>query len=205
MTDSARYQRYFNAYQGDVPPPWDSGIVPPEVQALIAGESPLPPGQALDVGCGTGVSSVFLAQHGWQVTGVDWIQEAVDRAQVRAQAVGLDESNPRFLQVDVTSAEFLAGHPPVTFWLDIGCVHTFTPEARQIYAQHAARLVAPGGHMLLYLWGWAQVEGRVVGLDEAEVKTLFAPYFDLIRVEHGLEATNLSRPSAWYTLRRVGV
>ena len=33
--------------------------------------SPLPPGRALDVGCGEGADAIWLAQHGWAVTAVD--------------------------------------------------------------------------------------------------------------------------------------
>jgi 2-polyprenyl-3-methyl-5-hydroxy-6-metoxy-1,4-benzoquinol methylase len=36
----------------------------------------LPAGKALDLGCGTGDSSIYLAQHGWTVTGVDYVPTA---------------------------------------------------------------------------------------------------------------------------------
>ena len=83
-SDSARYERFADAYAADTPPPWDSGIVPPEVRALVEGDQLLTPGRALDVGCGTGLSSVYLAQHGWRVTGLDWIETALEQARARA-------------------------------------------------------------------------------------------------------------------------
>lgn len=37
----------------------------------------LPPGHALDLGCGTGANALMLAQAGWTVTGIDWSEQAV--------------------------------------------------------------------------------------------------------------------------------
>ncbi|MFM2125597.1 MAG: hypothetical protein RL328_2048 [Acidobacteriota bacterium] len=47
-----------------------------------AGE--LPPGRALDLACGTGANAMWLADRGWQVTGVDWNADSL--AQLRAAA-----------------------------------------------------------------------------------------------------------------------
>ncbi len=56
--------------------PWDSGISPPELVATIEGANALTPGKALDLGCGTGTNSVYLARHGWAATGVDFVPRA---------------------------------------------------------------------------------------------------------------------------------
>ena len=45
---------------------------------LLAEISGLVPGRALDVGCGEGADAIWLAQQGWQVTGVDISQVALD-------------------------------------------------------------------------------------------------------------------------------
>ncbi len=63
-------------------PPWDTGIPPPEVVAYAARH---PAGRALDIGCGTGASSVYLAQAGWRVTGIDFVALAIRRARQRAR------------------------------------------------------------------------------------------------------------------------
>ncbi|MER5394296.1 class I SAM-dependent methyltransferase [Saccharopolyspora sp. NPDC002686] len=47
---------------------------------LVAEASDLPPGQALDVGCGEGADALWLARRGWCVTGVDISRVALERA-----------------------------------------------------------------------------------------------------------------------------
>jgi SAM-dependent methyltransferase len=48
--------------------------------ALVAEVAALPPGRALDLGCGEGGDALWLAAHGWQVTATDISQVALDRA-----------------------------------------------------------------------------------------------------------------------------
>ncbi len=202
IDDAARFDRFQSAYSSSEPPPWDSGVVPPEVRALVEGSAPLPPSRALDVGCGTGVSSAYLAANGWQVTGVDWVEAALEQARARALAAGLPPDNPRFLRADAGAPGFLADHPPLALWLDVGCLHGFGPAARIHYAAHAARLVAPGGTLLLYAFGPTELDGQAAGLTQADVEALFGAAFALAAAAHGREATDETRPSAWYTLRR---
>src|ERR1700760_4829886 len=63
--------------------PWDGHPLRKSPTDRVEGDGPNPPltaGKALDVGCGTGDNSIYLAKHGWQVTGLDYVPEAVDRA-----------------------------------------------------------------------------------------------------------------------------
>ncbi len=204
MTDEeSRYQRYQAAYCAAEPPPWDSGIVPPEVRALVEGGNRLPPGRALDVGCGTGVSAVYLAAHGWQVTGVDWIEEALARARLRARESGLAAGQVRFLRANVVSPDFLPDHPPVSLWLDVGCMHTFPADELLLYARHASRLVVPGGTLKLYAWRRHERDGAVTGLEPEAVRALLAPAFTLVEAALSQDTADGVRPSAWYTLRRL--
>ena len=66
-------------------PPWDSGVTPPELIEAVEGPNALPPGHALDIGCGSGTNSVYLARHGWSVTGVDFAGAAIARAKEKAR------------------------------------------------------------------------------------------------------------------------
>lgn len=203
MPTDERLARFEALYAAPDPPPWDSGVVPPEVRALVEGTPPLAPGRALDVGCGTGVSSVYLARHGWQVTGVDWVERAVTLARQRALEAGLRPEQARFGQADVTAPDFLAGEAPFGLWLDIGCFHGLPPTGRAQYAAHVGGLLQPGGLLRLYAWRQFEREGRQLGVDPEEVLALFDPLCVALDVILGQdEAGEAARPSAWYTFQR---
>ena len=55
--------------------------------------------RALDLGCGTGTDAVGLAQQGWDVVGVDFVAQAIAKAQVRRVEA---KSSARFVVGDVT-------------------------------------------------------------------------------------------------------
>ena len=79
--------------------PWDGHPLPKSLQDLVEGENALAAGTALDIGCGTGDNSIYLAKHGWQVTGVDFVAKAVDKARAKGSANKLDI---KFAQADAT-------------------------------------------------------------------------------------------------------
>jgi 2-polyprenyl-3-methyl-5-hydroxy-6-metoxy-1,4-benzoquinol methylase len=66
--------------------PWDTREVPPELRALVEGADALDPGSAIDIGCGTGTQSLYLAAHGWRVTGIDDLEQPLRRARARSAA-----------------------------------------------------------------------------------------------------------------------
>src|SRR5262249_3979516 len=57
---------------------------------LLAATGDLPPGLALDAGCGHGAETLWLAAHGWRVTAVDFAASALDQARSSAEAIGTE-------------------------------------------------------------------------------------------------------------------
>jgi 2-polyprenyl-3-methyl-5-hydroxy-6-metoxy-1,4-benzoquinol methylase len=55
---------------------------------LMAEAANLPPGRALDAGCGHGADTLWLAAHGWQVTAVDFSAAALAHGRSMAEAAG---------------------------------------------------------------------------------------------------------------------
>ena len=69
--------------------PWDGHPIGQTLRDLVEGASDasaLPAGSALDLGCGTGDSAIYLARHGWKVAGVDFVPKALDKARAKAAA-----------------------------------------------------------------------------------------------------------------------
>lgn len=58
-------------------------------EELVARASRLAPGRALDVGCGEGTDARWLASKGWETTGLDVSQVALDRAAALAGDAGV--------------------------------------------------------------------------------------------------------------------
>ncbi|MFD0537938.1 class I SAM-dependent methyltransferase [Actinomadura luteofluorescens] len=111
-------RRELETYYRSGRPPWDSGVTPPELVALVEGGDALPPGRALELGCGTGTNAVYLARHGWDVTAVDLIGGAVDQARAKATASG---TAVRLLHGDATRLDELDAPGPYDLFFDLSC------------------------------------------------------------------------------------
>lgn len=184
--------------------PWNTGIVPPEVVAWVE-EFGGSPGRALDLGCGTGTTSVYLASHDWDVVGVDFAPNAVAAARARARREarqGTLAGSVTFLSADVSRPTLLANAAPFNLLIDIGCLHAIPLENRPGYAANLVRLAAPGATMLLYAWLPHIRRGHPAGIDADQLRDLLGPAFEITNHVIG-EETGRGNPSAWYWLRRM--
>jgi len=177
---------------------WDTGIVPPEIAALIEGEK-FSPGRAIDLGCGTGVTSIYLAQHGWEVVGIDFIPAPIRKARVRASRAGIS-GHVRFIVGDVRHLRQINLPVPFDLAVDIGCGHAFSPGEWRHYAEDMAHLVRPGGLFLLYVFRPTVEHPRGITLEQVE--EFFASHFRVIPIGAGSDQATGSA-SAWYRLERV--
>ena len=123
--------------------PWDTGRPSSELQRVIR-QIPIQPCRALELGCGTGTNSVWLAQEGFDVTGIDLAPLAVELAEKRARAAGV---KVHFVAGDVLRLPDLDG--PFAFLLDRGCYHAVRRDAPDQYAPAVARQLASGGRGLI--------------------------------------------------------
>ncbi len=104
----------------------------------------LPGGRALDLGCGEGADTLWLAEHGWTVLGVDISDTALSRATAEAAARGLGD-RVSFVQMDLSQA-----FPEGEFDLvSAQFLHSMVHLDRERIFAHAARAIAPGGVLLI--------------------------------------------------------
>jgi SAM-dependent methyltransferase len=181
--------------------PWDDDLPPPEVMALAA---ELTAGRALDLGCGYGRSSIYLAARGWQVDGVDFVPQAVEIAGERAAAAGV-AGQVRFHAAPVSSLDFLCGLYDLA--LDIGCMHSMPGLELIVYRDQLLRLLPEGGVYLLFAHlretaGGSEDERRWI--EEETLLDLFSDGFVLERAEYGTTQVEDKPPwrSAWFKFRR---
>lgn len=175
--------------------PWDTGQTPPEVVALVE-SGRLQPGWALDLGCGPGVSSRYLALHGFRVIGLDLSLFALRRA---CRAAAASELPCGFVRGSVADISFL--RMKASFALDVGCFHSLEPAARLSYIDSLADHLIPGGYYLLYTFvrsPVAGVESSGPSVSLADIAA-FAPRFVLRSASHG---DDRGRSSSWFLMQR---
>jgi len=134
------------------------------------------PGTALDLGSGTGDNSIYLAKHGWQVTGVDFVAKAVDRAKAKAAANKVDV---KFARADVTHLSSEGIGSDFGLIVDNGCLHGMSDEDRDAYVREVTAVAAPGARLLLCEFIQGGSFG-VPGIDPAEVERRFATDWTLL-------------------------
>ncbi len=176
-------------------PVWDTPT-PREVCAVIEGDGALPPGRALDLGCGTSPNVIYLAQHGWDALGVDFSAEAIRRSTTRALGV----PGARFVEADVTKLRESGITGPFDLVIDNGCYHALSAADKLAYVREVAAVMPSGAPLLMW-------EGIRIGANE--IPERFGTDFVVERVEAKpfvIERKYFTRPVAknahWYWLRR---
>lgn len=149
--------------------PWDIGRPQPEIVALdavgIFGHV------VLDVGCGTGENTLYLASRGHAVHGIDGAPSAIERAREKAAERGLDAD---FQVADVIEALAELDFVPDAV-IDVGFFHALDDAGRVAFASGLAAALAPGG-----IYAMLCFSDRVPGafgprrVSEAEIRETFS-------------------------------
>jgi cyclopropane fatty-acyl-phospholipid synthase-like methyltransferase len=199
--DRARFEGF---YAG--PAPWDIGKAqPPFVAAADRIAGPV-----LDAGCGTGENALFLAAGGRRVVGIDFVEEAVQRARRKATERGLAVE---FLVKDATKlgewSERFANA------IDCGLFHFFSDDDRRRYVRGMAQVLEPGGR--LFLLSFSDAEPGAEGPRRVSRQELYDAFADgwvvesiePVRIELNPEFTEVEfsagGPRAWFAIvRRKG-
>jgi SAM-dependent methyltransferase len=180
--------------------PWDSGVPPPQLVAVVEGSDALLPQKALDLGCGTGTNSIYMARHGWDVTGIDFVPRAVTVAKRKAAEA---QASPRLMVGDVTRLTELGIGTDYSLLLDLGCFHSIPDAGRDAYVRGVTALARVGATLLLF--GFVRGGGRGSrigprGLAPAEVAQRFAGAWDVDAENRG--GPMFGSAAYWYTLHR---
>ncbi|HEY1914030.1 MAG TPA: class I SAM-dependent methyltransferase [Streptosporangiaceae bacterium] len=123
--------------------------------SLVDGVAGLPPGRALDLGCGEGADAIWLALQGWTVTGADISATALERAATDAQAAGVAG------RVDWRQGDLVTAVPGGPYDLvSAQYLHSrgVDPGVRVHILRAAAALVAAGG--VLFVVGHTDLPGH---------------------------------------------
>jgi SAM-dependent methyltransferase len=119
---------------------------PPNAQLIAAVESlRLPPGRALDAGCGHGAETLWLAGHGWEVTAVDFSASALAHGRSTAEALGADIAE----RVTWIEADLGTWAPSGDDFDLVVCLYVHVAGAVDDMVRRMASGVAPTGTLLM--------------------------------------------------------
>ena len=154
---------------------------------------------ALDLGCGTGVKSIYLAKKGRfkKVVGVDISPTAINYARKNADKENLQDK-VEFVTGDVTDLTFLRNQK-FNFVLEWAVLHGIDKNEWDKYIREIAKHTKEAGKLLLRVFAkprgykksyfWDDISGKVkiYIFDERTIKNLFAEQFSIIK-------ENVSKP-----------
>ena len=178
--------------------PWDSGKPSEELlQVLNAGK--LTGKTVLEIGCGTGTNAIELAQRGFAVTAVDYVEQPIQAAREKARQAKVKVD---FRVADVVKDD-LGG--PYDILFDRGVYHHLRTEDLKRFQEFLKR-VTRRGSWWLSLAGNAKekIENGPPVVHEREIRAELGPLFDILELREFRFSTGQSdfRPLAWSILMR---
>jgi SAM-dependent methyltransferase len=194
MTIEDRFRERYKS--GDTP--WDIGQPDFNLVEVVTGK-PILSCKALDIGCGTGDNSIWLARNGFQVTGTDTSDIALEKAKGKASQAEVE--------CDFMLADFLKNKiegAPFGFAFDRGCLHAFSSENdRNKFAQNVAAHLGETG-LWLTLVGNADEDRKGPGPPQRTARDIVLavePYFEVLSLISSHFGSNRPNPPrAWRCL-----
>lgn len=183
-------------YASGEPLPWDTGTPDPMLVEMVESYV-IKRGRTLEVGCGTGTNAIYLAQRGFEVSGVDISPLAIESARRKAQG------SCRFETLDFLNETPAGG--PFQFVFDRGCFHIFDEEhERRRFAQHVAAALVDDG-VWLSLIGSTEGPPRDAGPPRRrarEVVTAIEPSLAIVQLRSADFGVLGEQLKAWICLSR---
>jgi SAM-dependent methyltransferase len=185
-----------------VPIPYDIG--PRQELVSLVESRRIKPCRAIDLGSGTASNVIYLAQRGFDVTGVDFSPAAIEMGRIRAREAGVEVT---FIEDDLTNLQHVNG----TFDLlvDYGTLDDLNPLQRDLYVENVLPLTHDRSLFVLYTFEWEfrwweqPFVNRVgVAMQPGEVERRFGEHFNIERVARVDTGSWLMPASMTYLMER---
>jgi methyl halide transferase len=171
---------------------WDLGqVAPPFVRLWQEGKLPL--GKVLIPGCGRGHEVLFLAENGFEVTGVDYSAGAVTYLKN-----ALKERN---LKGQILHQDFFSLDNSHESVYDLVIEQTFfcaiAPRQRQDYVQNVSRILKQGGTLAGLFYHTDKEGGPPYNTTREDIETHFSYHFDIEKLEKESQSAEQRKDKEW--------
>ena len=164
--------RWNNAYvSGEYKNHWHYSNPSQELATLLAA-GVVRKGRALDIGCGAGVETMFLAESDFRASGIDLSDKAIELAKSSGKRRGLriDFRTGTVLDMPYHDNEFV-------FLNDRGCLHNLDLDEWTGYASEVTRVAKPSAYFLLRGASNKESHGQFTCLSEKRLEKYFSDHF----------------------------
>jgi methyl halide transferase len=174
---------------------WDLGqVAPPFVRLWEEGQ--LPMGKVLIPGCGRGHEVLFLAENGFEVTGVDYSDGAVTYLRN-----ALKERN---LKGQILQQDFFSLNSSHDELYDLIIEQTFfcaiSPQYRQDYVSNVSRILKPGGILVGLFYHTDKEGGPPYNTTREDLETHFSEKFKIIKLEKETSSAEQRKNKEWLVI-----
>ncbi|HHB76976.1 MAG TPA: class I SAM-dependent methyltransferase [Desulfobulbus sp.] len=180
--------------RGDLP--WDTGCPDTYLVRLIS-RWQVCRGTVLEIGCGTGTNSIWLAEQGFDVIGLDLSAEAVAIASRRADKQGI--ASCRFICGDFLDCDL--EEESCRFLFDRGCLHSMPDDEQRLAFAGRVAEILPSGGLWLSMIGNADDPVPDQGppkLSALQIATVMEPLFEILNLESCMIESRRGRPPRYW-------
>ncbi len=192
-SDEAKWEKKYESFAQGKDMPW-KGSREEELSRLLQTYK-IKPGNALDIGCGYGEKSRYLASQGFSVIGIDISSKAIEEAQKQTKKV-----NPTFLAGDIKKLGAINQIAKKRFALilDILTSHFLNKDEKKHFIVSISRIILPGGYYFLDTYA----EGSGLATSESEIRRLYEPYFELLESSSRPSKLDPKASLTFYVMKR---
>lgn len=168
--------------------PWELGK-PRKILTELIESKQIPAGEALDLCCGAGSNTVYMAKNGFDVTALDISDKAIEYAKEKALKTGVNINFivASFLRLPFQTERF-------DFAFDFGCFHHVEIKERTSYIKNVHRVLKPKSLYLLVCFSYKNGPGWNHFTKE-QIQELFERHFQIEWIKHvfSIESDNVRR------------
>lgn len=191
-------KNYFSLiYEGN--PPWDIGHA--QAAFVHLGKQMAKDLKVLDVGCGTGENALMFAELGFDITGIDYVTEAINKAINKANN---RKSKAKFYILNALNLENLNQKFDVI--IDSGLFHTLSNSERLYFKKSLSKVISLNG--IYYMLCFSDLELNRFGprrISKEEIYHTFNQNWNVISIEPEIFESNFGDAKAWLaTIQYLG-